>query len=84
MNDSFPILTDNQVVLSRTDVNTGILDEELIYAISPSQVVFTIYPNLIIAEDAAKLIISNRPDIECYIHNKDRVLLRFIDNSTSE
>jgi hypothetical protein len=83
MSNSFPILTENQVVLSRADINTGIvLDENLLYATDLSQIVYTIYPDLETAIEAAKLIVTNKPNVECYIHNKDNVLLDLFDCNT--
>ncbi|MDQ0966821.1 hypothetical protein QFZ20_002224 [Flavobacterium sp. W4I14] len=42
MSNSFPVLTETQVVLSRVDVNIGIvLDENLWYATDLSQVLYT-------------------------------------------
>jgi len=80
MSNSFPVLTVTQVVLSRAYINTGIvLDENLLYATDLSQIVYTIYPDLETAIEAAKFIIKNKPTIECYIHNKDNVLLGFFD-----
>lgn len=79
MSNSFPTLTGNQVVLSRADINTGIvLDENLLYATNLSQIVYTIYPDLETAIEAAKSIVTNKPNVECYIHNKDNVLLSFL------
>lgn len=75
----FSKMIEEQVILSRADVNTGIvLDEGFLYATDPSQTVYTVYPDLKTAISAAESIIKNRPEVECYIHNKDMVLLKFL------
>lgn len=58
MSNSFPVQTVTQVVLSRAYINTGIvLDENLLYATDLSQIVYTIYPDLETAIEAAKFIV---------------------------
>ena len=80
MSQPFPQLNDGQVVLSRVDNNTGIILDELFqYAVHLDQSVYTIYNDLSQALEEAKLIVKDNPDIECYIHDRDQILLYRFD-----
>ncbi len=79
MSQIFPLLNDSQVALSRADANTGIvLDESFQYAVNINQAVYTIYNGLSEAIEEAKLIRRN-PSIECYIHDRNQILLCKLD-----
>jgi hypothetical protein len=80
MSQIFPQLNDGQVALSRTDNDTGIvLDELFQYAVNIDQSVYTIYNDLSEAIEDAKLIRKENPSIECYIHDRNQVLLYRFD-----
>ncbi|RKR84191.1 hypothetical protein BDD43_4418 [Mucilaginibacter gracilis] len=80
----FPMLKETQVALSRADVNTGIvLDELNNYAVNDNQTVFTIFEDAIQALNTAKLIIAGNKKVECYIHDKDHKLLYFLNSGNS-
>ena len=82
MSQQFPKLQEEQVALLRADTNTGkILDKDFQYAINFNQNIYTIYASPIEGINAAKLIIEVRPDVECYIHNKDEELISFLDHT---
>jgi hypothetical protein len=79
MIEIFPELNEGEFALSRADVATGIvLDESLKYASTPDQKVYTIYGSLPAALSAAKLIISNSMNTECYIHAKGERLIYMV------
>jgi hypothetical protein len=83
--ENFPELQDQQVVLSRAETKTGIvLDEEFNYATNSQQRIYTIYLNIVDGISAAKLIVKEREDTECYIHDKDEKLLYFLSSSGSQ
>lgn len=80
MIESFPELKEGQFALSRADVNTGIvLDESLKFATTPDQKIYTIYGSLSEALNAARLIITNNTNTECYIHKRGNSLVHFIN-----
>lgn len=79
----FPELRGQQVVLSRAEASTGIvLDEKFNYATNSQQIIYTIYENIAEGMTAAKLIVKDRTDIECYVHDKDEKLVYFLNSET--
>jgi hypothetical protein len=68
-------------VLSRADINTGIvLDEQGNYALDSSQKVYTVFDDERTALEVAKKLIVERPTIECYIHKAPNKLLYVLDS----
>lgn len=79
MMEEFPVLIDTQVALARAKLNTGhVLDESFLIAINISQRVFTVYPNVKDALQAALAIVKNHPHIECWIQNANKDVLHYI------
>lgn len=69
-----PKLEGEQVALLRADINTGIvLDKNYVYATTPDQEVYVVFDNIESAIKFAKIIISERNEIECGIHGQDPV-----------
>jgi hypothetical protein len=78
--EKFPLLKNGQVALLRADINTGIvLDKNYIYATTPDQEVYVVFDNIDLAIEFAKLIITERNDIECGIYGNDSVPLLNLD-----
>jgi hypothetical protein len=76
----FPGLKDSQVALVRADINTGtVLDENYKYAIDDNQKVFTLFKDVDQALSFAKLIITERKDIECYIYKIENQPIFMLD-----
>ena len=81
MPEEFPKIQKGQVTLSRANVDTGIILDELNnYALSPSQKVYTVFGNESDALNAARLLVEANPHIECYIHQASKKLLYFLDS----
>ena len=84
MKERFPTLKNTEVVLSRADVNTGIvLAEDFKYASNSTYKVFTIFDNASMALEAAEKIVAENPLVECYIYKAFDKLLYFL-NSTGK
>jgi hypothetical protein len=67
--------------LSRADVNTGIvLDEHNNYALSHLQKVYRVFNDELTALTEAELLVTENPNIECYIHNASNKLLYLLDS----
>lgn len=74
--EKFPELRDQQVVLLRADINTGIvLDENYVYATNQKQTVYTIFENVDEALKVAKRIVLERQNVECGIYGIDEKII---------
>lgn len=72
----FPELKNNQVVLLRTDPQTGqVVDEMLNLVINDEQPVYTIFNSYYEAMESAKSIMSNENSTECVIYGKNQEVL---------
>lgn len=73
-----PQLIGGQFVLSRAEYVTGIvLDKNLDWAVDDNQTVFEVYDDIEGAIKAAKSIVCDRSDIECYVHDSHERLVYF-------
>lgn len=80
--EKFPELRDQQVVLLRADINTGIvLDENYMFATNQKQTVYAIFENADEALEVAKCIVLERENVECGIYGIDE---KIIFNITSK
>ena len=76
MIETFPKVNSDDVVLTRAELNTGVmLDDNLKYATTPTQKVFSIFKNINIAKDHALKLVSDNKWIECYLYDSNEKLL---------
>ena len=82
MQSEFPDIHKNQFALLRAEQKTGtVLKEDLEYALDSSQKVYTIFDDLVDAQLEAVSLISNNPNVECWIYNYRRELIMLIDRN---
>jgi hypothetical protein len=79
MIEIFPAIEKKQVALSRADFNTGIvLDEDLKYATSSIQRIYTVLANFDEALRYANDIVVKNNNVECYIYDNENKFLKLI------
>jgi hypothetical protein len=77
--EKFPKLKPSQVVLVRSDYDTGIvLDENLAYATGKKQKVHTIFDSIQDGLEQAKVILTKKDKIECTIYDEDQKVIYFL------
>jgi len=76
MIEIFPTISSDDVILTRAEISIGVvLDDNLKYASTPDQKVFTIFRNVNTAKEHAIKLISGNKWIECYLYDSNEKLL---------
>ena len=77
--DKFPSVNEKQVVLLRSDYNTGdVLDEGFVSDIKMERKVYTIFNCIDESMAYIKAVFSRRDDIEFIVYDADKKVLKYI------